>query len=169
MHALCGSASNANVFTLKLHFGKYSATTLVDTGSDISFINAKFATRNKMQMSTTSPLHVAATNGSKMLSETACSACPYSIQGHEFISDFRILELQGYDVILGADWLLAHSPVGLNLKTREFTITKDGTSLLTLQDESIPPKHLIIGPKKLYQLLRKASLLFCHCSVYCFL
>ena len=90
-----------------------------------------------------------------MLSETSCSACSYSIQGHEFISDFRLLELKGYDIILGADWLLVHIPVGLNLKTREFTITKYGSSLLTFQDESIPPKHLLIGPKKLYQLLKK--------------
>ena len=61
------------------------------------------------------------------------------------------------DVILGADWLLVHSLVGFNLKTREFTITKDGHSLLTFQDESIPPKHLLIGPKKLYQLLKKQA------------
>jgi len=95
MHALCGSTSHATVFTLKLKFGKHSATALVDTGSDISFINAKFAARHKFHISTTSPLQVAAANGSTMLSETACSACPYFIQGHDFISDFRLLELQG--------------------------------------------------------------------------
>jgi hypothetical protein len=76
MHALCGSTSHATVFTLKLKFGKHSATALVDTGSDISFINAKSAARHKFHISTTSPLQVAAANGSTMLSETACSACP---------------------------------------------------------------------------------------------
>jgi len=142
------------------------AIALIDTWSDISFINAKFATHHKFHISATSPLQVATTNGSTMLSETSCSACSYSIQGHEFISDFRLLELKGYDIILGADWLLVHIPVGLNLKTREFTITKYGSSLLTFQDESIPPKHLLIGPKKLYQLLKKTSLLICHCALH---
>ena len=47
MHALCGSTSSATVFTLKLQFGKITAVALIDSGSDISFINAKFATKHK--------------------------------------------------------------------------------------------------------------------------
>jgi len=131
LHALCGITSSAAVFTLTLKFGKSTAISLIDSGSDISFVNAKFATRHKFQISATSPLKVAAANGSTMTSETICSDCHYSIQGHEFISHFRLLELQGYDIILGADWIYDHSPVGLNLKTRELTITKNGTQHVT--------------------------------------
>ena len=130
---------------------------MVDSGSDISFVHAKFATRHKLKITATSPQQVAAANGSTMLSETVCSDCAYSIQGNTFNSDFRLLELRGYDVILGADCIFAHSPVGLNLKTREITITKNGEHHVTLQDESLPPHHLVIGPKKLCQLLRKQA------------
>ena len=157
MHALCGITSSTVVFTLKLKFGKSTAIALIDSGSDISFVNAKFATRHKFQISATSPLKGAAANGSTMTSETICSDCHYSIQGHEFISHFRVLELQGYDIILGADWIYDHSPVGLNLKTTELTITKNGTQHITFQDESLPPNHLIIGPRKLCHLLRKKA------------
>ena len=65
--------------------------------------------------------------------------------------------MQGYDVILGNDWILAHSPVGLNLKTIEFSVTKDGKSLLTFRDENIVDKRTTISTKKLYQLLRKKA------------
>ena len=65
--------------------------------------------------------------------------------------------MQGYDVILGNDWILAHSPMGLNLKTREFSVTKDGKSLLTFRDENIVDKRTTISTKKLYQLLRKKA------------
>jgi len=157
MHALCGSTSSATMFTLKLQFDKHSSVALVDTGSDISFIDAKFATRHKFMISPTSPLQVAAANGTTMLSETAYLACPYSIQGQEFSSDFRLLQLQGYDAILGVDWIFMHSPVGFNLKTREFSITKYGDQPITFHDESIPPKHLLIGPRKLYHLLQKQA------------
>jgi len=100
---------------------------------------------------------VAVANVANMCSETACLNCPYTIQGHPFSSDFRLLEVQAYDVILGNDWILAHSPIGLNLKTKEFSVTKDGTRLLTFKDENIVNKRTTISPKKLYQLLRKRA------------
>jgi hypothetical protein len=37
-----------------------------------------------------------------------------------------VLDHEGYDLILGWDLILEFSPVGLNLKTREFTIEKEG-------------------------------------------
>jgi hypothetical protein len=89
---------------------------------------------------------VAAAHGKQMLSTTACLNCPYNIQGHEFHSDFRLLELKGYDVILGADWIYTHSPVGLDLRRREFSITKEGTHLVTFSDETILNSNQVIGP-----------------------
>lgn len=157
MHALTGSFTAASTFTLKLQFGKHIATALVDTGSDISFMQAKFAIKSKCHISSVEKIKVAVANGASMLSETACLNYPYSIQGFQFSSDFRLLEVQGYDVILGNDWILAHSLVGLNLKTREFSVIKDGTSLLAFRDENIVDKRTTISTKKLYQLLRKKA------------
>ena len=45
MHALCGTATMASAFTLRPHIGNKIATALVDTGSDISFMSAKFAVK----------------------------------------------------------------------------------------------------------------------------
>lgn len=43
MHALAGISSQARTFTLRLQLGSVFATALVDSGSDVSFVNAKFA------------------------------------------------------------------------------------------------------------------------------
>jgi hypothetical protein len=72
------------------------ATALIDTGSDISFISAKLAIKSNTTISTVSPVKVVAANGKSMLSNTALLGCSYSIQGHSFTSDFRLLEVQGY-------------------------------------------------------------------------
>lgn len=84
-----------------------------------------------------------------MISDAACFSCNYVIQGHEFISNFRLLDVQGYDVILGANWIYQHSPVGLDLKRREFTLTQNNSKVITLADEMIHPHGLVIGTKKL--------------------
>jgi hypothetical protein len=127
----------------------------IDIGSDISFVSAKLAIKSNTTISIVSPVKVVAANGKSMLSNTACLGCSYSIQGHSFTSDFRLLEVQGYDIILGADWIFAHSLVGLNLKTREFTITKEGSKLITFSDYPQPNKHVLISLKKLYHLINK--------------
>jgi hypothetical protein len=82
--------------------------------------------------------------------------CSYSIQSHQIQSTFRVLELHGYDIILGCDWLYEYSPVGLNLKSREFTSEKKGTKL-TFIDETLPNKHFLVTHKKMKKVLRKGA------------
>ncbi|CAN6347636.1 unnamed protein product [Urochloa humidicola] len=158
MHALTGSVVNSNTFTLKLKIGKRTATALVDSGSDVSFINTKFALKPSCKVNVVDEVLVSAANGKQMLSNTACLSCPYTIQNHEFTSDFRLLEVQGYDIILGADWIYTHSPVGLDLKRREFSITKYGGPVVTFSDETILNNSEIIGAKKLCHLLKKKAI-----------
>jgi hypothetical protein len=136
---------------------KYTASALIDTGNDVPFINPIFAIKTNQTISNVPTVKVVATNGKTMLSNAACADCSYAIQGHSFKSDFRLLEVQGYDIILGTDWLYTHSPVGLDLKTRTFSITKDGQELVTLLDESQPSKHVMIG-SKMCKLIRKQEI-----------
>ena len=125
MHALSGISTQANTFTLKLQIGSQLAVALVDSGSDVSFINDKFAIKSGLAISPASEIKVSAANGKTMTSLTACQACSYSIQGHNFTSDFRLLGVQGFDIILGTDWIYTHSPVALDQKRMEMSITKE--------------------------------------------
>jgi hypothetical protein len=52
INALLSTSHITNTFTLKVQIGKHTATSLVDTGSDTSFINAKFALKTKHPIST---------------------------------------------------------------------------------------------------------------------
>uniref|UniRef100_A0A0A9CDC9 Uncharacterized protein n=1 Tax=Arundo donax TaxID=35708 RepID=A0A0A9CDC9_ARUDO len=92
-----------------------------------------------------------------MISDTACLGRTYSIQGHNFVSDFRLLEVQGYDMVLGADWIYIHSPIGLNLQTRQFSVTKYGGLVITFIDETLPDRNCMVGTKKLCKMLKKGS------------
>lgn len=56
---------------------------------------------------------------------------------------------------MGADWIYSHSPVGLNLKTREFLITKEGKEVVTFVDETMPARNQLVGAKKLCKMLKK--------------
>ena len=47
--------------------------------------------------------------------------------------------------------------MGLNLKTREFSVTKDGSHLLTFSDENLVDNRLTISTKKLFQLIKRKA------------
>lgn len=158
LHALYGTSSPISTFTLQVQIGTKIATTLVDSGSDVSFINAKFAVKSRCKISSTSKVQIATADGKLMMSESACISYPYEIQQHKFSSDFRLLDVQGYDIILGADWIYQHSPIGLNLKTRELSITKQGEGTVTLSDSHSTKSKQLIGAKKLCHLLKTKSI-----------
>jgi len=48
--------------------------------------------------------------------------------------------------------------VGLNLKSREFSITNDSTTIITFADETLSDHKALISPKKLCKLLKKKAL-----------
>ena len=47
----------------------------------------------------------------------------FKIQGHTFCSSFKVLDLQSYDIILGADWIYQYSPISLDLIERLLVVT----------------------------------------------
>lgn len=89
-------------------------------------------------------------NGDILWREAQCPNYHYLTQGHQFSSNFRVLPLKGYDLILGADWIYTHS-----VKTREFKIIKNGVQEITFTDETLPKKICFIGTKQLQKLLDK--------------
>jgi hypothetical protein len=157
IHALNGTPTQSHTFTLRVQLGKKMATALVDSGSDISFISSSFAVKNSFSISNVEGIKVAAANGTTMISNTTCINTTYSIQGHTFQSDLRLVDFKGYDLVFGADWLYTHSPVGLDLKRREFSITKEATHLVTFVDETLNANKLTISPRKLCHSLKKRA------------
>jgi predicted aspartyl protease len=139
MHAVQGTSSKVNTFVLQVCIGKLKATALVDTGSTGTFIDSKFAICNNIPLSSASKLVVLAANGQEMLSTSQCKDCSYSIQGKDFTTDFRVISLKGYDMIMGTDWMQVHSQVEFDYRspTRGLSIKYYGQEKMMLRDTTV--------------------------------
>lgn len=100
---------------------------------------AGFAAKAGCVISTVSEVQAPAENGTNMRSQQACLDCSYSIQGQEFSTDFTLLEVPRIWcnplVLIGFTLIVL---LGLNLKAREFSITKYGIYVVTFSDETLP-------------------------------
>jgi hypothetical protein len=137
MHALTGKKARKYTFTLYITIGKVQALALVDTGSTTTFITPALAQKANCNLTPTTTEKVLVANGETLWTSFLCKDITYDIQGVPFQSDFRILNLKGYDIILGADWIYEHSPVELNLKALTLKVQhKD--EMVTFFDASLP-------------------------------
>jgi hypothetical protein len=126
MHALSETCSRAQTFPLFVQSHGIKLVALVDSGSTTSFLDPSVILKARLILGPSKPKKVTVANGGTLWTQGIIVDVPYIIQGHQFVTNFRVLELSGYDIILGCDWIYEHSPVGINLKTRQFTIEKNG-------------------------------------------
>jgi hypothetical protein len=61
-----------------------------------------------------------------MQSKVACKDRQYTIYGYKSQNGFKLPELKGYDVILGTDWMLTHSPMTWDYRTDSLKINYYG-------------------------------------------
>jgi hypothetical protein len=93
MHALSGTSSHASTFPLFLHVGKLKLVALVDSGSTTSFIDPAVIEKSSITISNHDPEQVTVANGNVLWTHAMTTSCSYYIQGHDFNSAFRVLEL----------------------------------------------------------------------------
>ncbi|KAJ4821432.1 polyprotein [Rhynchospora pubera] len=105
---------------------------LVDSGSTHSFVNPDILTSTNFMISQTAPMSVVVANGSKMLTDAECRGLKFSIQGNEFTKDVRLLDIKGYDLILGLDWLTERGPMMVDWK-KGYLKFKNGDKEVKLQ------------------------------------
>ncbi|KAJ4788261.1 polyprotein [Rhynchospora pubera] len=104
---MCAPSSVKNHKTLKYKgcIGSIPICALIDSGSTHSFINPHIVHQLSLPTIFTTPLSVKIADGSKLSTNKLCQNLSFQLQGTEFSGDLRVLEIQGYDVILGMDWL----------------------------------------------------------------
>jgi hypothetical protein len=84
---------------------------LVDSGSSHSFLSSSLAPKLEGGSALPSPLQVKVANGAKVQCNVQFSQAAWSVQGYQFFTNFKVLPLQHYDVILGYEWLEPFSPM----------------------------------------------------------
>jgi hypothetical protein len=154
--AYCGGPNDSTI-SLLLHFPHASAIALADTGSTNTFMDYHFALKNKIPMEKKNQRTVKVAGGGLLSSDAIAYNCTFSIQGHKFTTNFRILELQGSDIILGVNWFRQHNPVTFDFLGRSLTLGVNG-SLHTFQDHLLPKDKLIISSDKCSKLIEQGAL-----------
>jgi hypothetical protein len=99
---------------------------LVDSGSSHSFVNVKLLPLLSGVSELASPVTVQVANGQVVRCVQVFNQIAWSIQEVQFVSNFKVLPLPYYDVILGMDWLELHSPMHVDWLNKWMTITIAG-------------------------------------------
>ena len=102
---------------------------LIDNGSTHSFLNEATTKELRCKLTHTTPLSVTVANGHKMFSHCKCLDFTWMMQEYEFKVDLRVLELGGYDIVLGVDWMRTISPLTFDFNKLEVTAEMGGKKL----------------------------------------
>ncbi|KAJ1694535.1 hypothetical protein LUZ63_011233 [Rhynchospora breviuscula] len=109
---------------------------LIDSGSTHSFIHPSIVHLNSIPTVPSPPMIVKTASGSKLLSELKCQPITFDLQNHQFEGEFRVLEVQGYDVILGMDWIASVGPVCIDCVKGKVQLKQGGKEIsLQVQGE----------------------------------
>jgi len=139
-------------FSLTLDIGGKKAIALIDSGSTDTFIDSVFASKCNYPTTSTPVKKVQVAGGGFLETGAFLKNCKYSIHGEKFQNNFQLLPLKGYDVILGCDWILSHSPLNLDLQKRQVSINKDNKYTVTFPDNHIPSLHSLFSLEKSQQV-----------------
>jgi hypothetical protein len=161
--AYTGCPGNSTI-SLLLRINQATAVALADTGSTDTFMDLKFAQTNNINLTATKQSTVKVACGGILTSTATAYNCQFSIQGHKFTTNFKILELQGSDIILGVNWFKQHNPITFDFLKRQLTIGVQG-KILTLKDHLFPTDKLLISSEKCNKLIAKGASGYWLCSV----
>ena len=82
---------------------------LLDSGSSHNFVSPSFLKQVDISPVPMSPKKVKVANGQFLLSDHVVPHLQRWCQGHTLSTTMQVLQLGGYDAILGYDWLKLHS------------------------------------------------------------
>jgi hypothetical protein len=84
---------------------------LVDSGSSHTFVSVAVADQLTGVSALSHCLSVKVANGARVQCDTQLLDVVWYVQGYRFHSDFKVLPLQHFDVVIGYDWLEHFSPM----------------------------------------------------------
>jgi len=110
---------------------------LLDSGSSSSFVNSAVAAQLTNVQSDPISTRVQVAGGSHLQSTLLLRGLTWTVGQCSFQSDFRVLPLHSYDVIVGMDWLEQFSPMQVHWRDKWLIIPyQNSFSLLQGLDSS---------------------------------
>ncbi|KAJ3692847.1 hypothetical protein LUZ60_011942 [Juncus effusus] len=133
---------------------------LIDSGSSHSFVDPRVILGVGCRVVQVPMMVVMVANGEKLVSDTMCEGLDYSIQGHKFKEDMRVLKVHGYDMILGLDWFKRMAPVNVEWDKGMITFKYDDKEGRFVAKEEIAHFRMCEGEVDLQKEVKKGSQIF---------
>lgn len=76
-------------------------------------------------------------SGHKMISKAKCVGFTWAMQGCTFSFNIRLLDLGGYCMVLGVDWMKPYSPLTFDCENLKFHSIRKGSRLNWLDPFSL--------------------------------
>ncbi|KAJ4807602.1 polyprotein [Rhynchospora pubera] len=157
--SMCSPLGGSNSQTLKFKgfIHQTPILTLIDSGSTHSFIHPSVVHLNGVPTVPAPPMLVKTASGSKLLSDSKCQPLQFALQQHQFEGEFRVLEVQGYDVILGMDWIAKVGPVIIDCVQGVVKLKQGDTEVSLLLQSEVAEVKLCHGEVCLTKEQQKGS------------
>ncbi|KAJ1441922.1 Aspartic peptidase domain superfamily [Sesbania bispinosa] len=122
--------------------GDYQVQVLVDGGSTHNFVQDRVAKFLGLSRSPMPLMKVIVGSGAKLTCSQVCDVVDIIIQGHSFKVDLYVLVVDGYDVILGAQWLKQLGPVIMDYEQLTMKFVR-GQLMIEFKGETSPQPESI--------------------------
>ena len=125
------------------------ASVLIDSGASHSFLAFSFASALGLEMEVFDPpLIVESPIGGHIPLSYICRQCEMTIEDRHFTFDFIVLDMAGFDLILGMDWLSSHHAIIDCYRRRVLIRDADGEYFYFHRDRREPLTFIFFDPTK---------------------
>ncbi|XP_027183811.1 uncharacterized protein LOC113782099 [Coffea eugenioides] len=153
LNALSGAIKRKSIMLMG-SLGGLPVKILVDTGSSDSFINHRVVNLLQLPYQTVDPFIVTLADGTDITSGAMSPKVTWLIQEYRFQFDLKIMELGGWDIILGVDWMCQFSPITFDFHSLSIALSAEG-SLLHLQGFINQPAMGLVRGKDLRSFIQE--------------
>ncbi|CAI9102155.1 OLC1v1000377C1 [Oldenlandia corymbosa var. corymbosa] len=117
---------------IRAFVGEKKVTILISTGMEYSYIDTSLAITAGCKIEEAEPLRVNFLKlGYQAVSRFRCPKLEWTMQGHKFEAEMRVVEIKGAcDIVLGADWVHKNTPLAFT--TDGILLKKDGEAIVLL-------------------------------------
>ena len=129
LHAMSGSDA-PETMRVRGAIGIVSTVVLLDSGSTHNFVSERLATKLNLQPATNKKVTVEVASGEKLSSKGKCNAVSIKLGGFVTHVDFYILPLEGYEAVLGTQWLRALGEILWNFSKMTMRFNISGKEIL---------------------------------------
>nr|XP_027123207.1 uncharacterized protein LOC113739959 [Coffea arabica] len=129
LHAL-SEALKRKTITLSGILDGEEVLILVDTGSSDSYISSELVIGMDIGYQwVDQPFSVIMGNGSCVTSNAICNGVQWRINQHNFRYNLKVMELGGWDIILGVDWMTHFSPITFDFQQLRISLHHEGDEI----------------------------------------